>query len=87
MKINYHSNWLSDNILSLHNELKHPNGHYLSKETAIYILILIITSNINGIHDHNNGIEQYALVNNILCNIGWNVKFYIPVANTHRDHK
>lgn len=39
MKINYHSNWLSDNIISLHNELKYPNGHYLSKETAIYILI------------------------------------------------
>lgn len=39
MKINYHSNWLSDNIISLNNELKHPNGHYLSKETAIYILI------------------------------------------------
>lgn len=24
-----------------------------------------MTSNINGVHDLNNGIEQYALVNNI----------------------
>lgn len=32
MKINYHSNCLSDNIINLHNELKHPNGHYITKQ-------------------------------------------------------